>query len=354
MTLLTLQTIYAELLQRALDAEFDDCFPARGRFKKRKKSNKYYWYFLLDEGGKRHEKYVGPVTDKSVTDRVKRFEEIKSDYKERRRLVRALAAAGVPAPLSPVGGIVEALWRDGFFRLRGVLVGTVAYGCYGPVLGAKLAASNLRTDDADFAQFWGISENIAESIRPPIEILKEVDLTFRCMPDVNDPFVTSRYRNSAGFKVEFLTPNRGAERHQSRPANMKALAKTSAQPLRHLDYLVHQPERAVILHDAGVPVSVPRAERYAIHKLIVAVERQDQAKATKDIAQASSLINVLADRRPLELAEAWIDAWQVGKRWQDKLELGRNRLTQSDQDVLHSVLEKARTSRKSKLRNFLN
>lgn len=344
--------MYAELLQRALDAEFDKSFPAQGRFKKRKKSNRYYWYFIQDVGGKRYEKYVGPVTDKSITDRVNRFDGIKSDYKERRKIVRALVATGVPAPLSPVAEIIEALWHDGFFRLRGVLIGTVAYGCYSPLLGVQLAASNLRTDDVDFAQFWGISENIEESIRPPIEILKEVDPTFKVIPNLNGTFVTSRYSNKRGFKVEFLTPNRGAEQHQSRPAKMKALSKTGAQPLRHLDYLIHQPEQAVMLYGGGIPVSVPKAERYAVHKLIVAVERQNQAKASKDIAQASSLISALSERRPLELAEAWIDAWQVGRRWQEKLEAGLSRMSQNDQEVLWSVLEKAQRSRRGKLRNF--
>ncbi len=248
--------------------------------------------------------------------------------------MRALVAAGLQQPIPPTGEIVEAMWKAGFFRLRGVLIGTIAYGCYSGLLGARLAATSLRTDDADFAQFWGISENIGETIPPPLEMLRAVDPTFRQMPDMNDPFVTSRYANKANFKVEFLTPNRGSNRHQAKPAKMKAMAGAGAQPLRHLDYLIHQPERSVMLYNGGIPVSIPRAERYAVHKLIVAVERRDQVKARKDIQQSEQLIEVLKTRRPIELAEAWQAAWDMGEKWRDKLESGRERLAKPAQDAL--------------------
>jgi hypothetical protein len=343
---LATQTMFAELMQRCIDAEFDETYKERGNFRRRKKGNRYYWYFQWDAGGRKHEKYVGPVTDKIIADRVARFASIKSSFKQRREMVRALIAAGLQQPISPTGEVVDAMWRAGFFRLRGVLVGTTAYGCYAGLLGVRLAASGLVTDDADFAQLWGISENIGESTSPPLEILKSVDATFRHVPHVNDPFVTNRYVNKAGYKVEFLTPNRGSEEHQSKPARMKALAGSGAQPLRHLDFLIHQPERSVMLYGGGIPVTIPRAERYAIHKLIVAAERKDQAKSTKDILQASQLIEALHTRRPLELAEAWEVAWVEGERWREKLDKGRERLHKTTQAILQDVLDRNKRSRR--------
>ena len=345
MATLATQTMFAELMQRCLDAEFDETFTERGNFKKRRKGTRYYWCFQWDEDGKKRETYAGPVTDKSITDRVTRFATIKSDYKQRREMVRALLAAGLPAAAYPSGEIIEAFGRAGFFRLRGVLVGTLAYACYGSLLGVKLPAANLRTDDIDFAQFWGISENVGESMRPPLEILRAFDPTFREVPNINDPFVTTRYVNGSGFKVEFLTPNRGSDEHQSKPARMRALAGSGAQPLRHLDYLIHQPERSAILYSGGVPVTIPRAERYAVHKLIVAVERQNQVKASKDIAQAGGLIEILAVRRPLELAEAWSQAWAAGDRWKEKLTRGRERLSQEQRTLLAHVIGRAELAR---------
>ena len=222
-----------------------------------------------------------------------------------------------------------------------MLVGSLAYQCYAGVLGIRLTAASVRTDDADFAQFWGISENIGESMEHPLKVLQAIDPTFKEVPDINDPFVTSRYRTKSGYKVEFLTPNRGSDDHQGKPAKMKSLAGAGAQPLRHLEFLIHQPERSVLLHAGGVPVTIPRAERYAVHKIIVAVERQDQIKAQKDIVQAGTLVLATAKRRPLELGEAWQEAWRVGPRWREKLDAGVQRLSDTERSELTRAIELA-------------
>jgi hypothetical protein len=343
---LATQTTFAELLQRALDAEFDAMYDERGTFRRKRSKGRYYWHHQQKIGGKVISTYVGPVTDKSITDRVNRFSEIKSDFKGRREMVRALIAAGLPAPDPMSGLIVEAMWKAGFFRLRGVLVGTVAFQAYAGLLGIKLSGRPLQTQDADFAQFWGISENIGESMPPIIDVLRKADPTFKEVPSVNDPFVSTTYRNQARYRVDMLTPNRGSEEHQARPAHMKALGGSGAQPLRHLDYLIHEPERTILRYGGGIPVTVPRAERFAVHKLIVAAERRDQVKSVKDIVQASTLILALEKRRPLELAAAWQTAWNGGPRWREKLESGRERLPEGSREALAKVLERASESRR--------
>ncbi|HXF52894.1 MAG TPA: GSU2403 family nucleotidyltransferase fold protein [Hyphomicrobiaceae bacterium] len=336
---LATQTMFAELLQRCLDAEFDETYDERGTFRKKRSKGRMYWHHQQKIRGKVVSKYVGPVTDESITDRVKRFSAIKSDYKQRQELVRALIAAGLPSPDAISGSIVEAMWKAGFFRLRGVLVGTVAFQAYAGPLGVKFGGRPLQTQDADFAQFWGISENIGESMPPMLEVLRGVDETFREVPNIDDPFVSTAYVNRMRYRVDFLTPNRGSDEHQGRPARMKALGGAGAQPLRHLDYLIHEPERSVILYKGGIPVSIPRAERYAVHKLIVAAERRDQVKSAKDIAQSASLIQALAKRRPLELAGAWRTAWEAGPKWREKLESGRARLPEEAAKDLAATIE---------------
>ena len=79
---LAIRTLFADLLQRGLDAEFDEEFPPAGDFQKKKRGNRYYWYYREGgrEGQKSTPKYVGPVTDASVTDRVRRFAALKSDF----------------------------------------------------------------------------------------------------------------------------------------------------------------------------------------------------------------------------------------------------------------------------------
>jgi hypothetical protein len=343
---LATQTMFAELLQRSLDAEFDALFDERGTFRKKLSKGRMYWHHQRKIAGKVVSKYVGPVTDKSISDRVKRFDEIKSDFKGRQEMVRALVAAGLPSPDGISATIVQAMWKAGFFRLRGVLVGTVAFQAYAGPLGIKLPGRPLQTQDADFAQFWGISENIGDSMPPMLEVLQSVDDTFREVPDINDPFVTTAYRNRAAYKVDFLTPNRGSDDFQNKPAKMKALGGSGAQPLRHLDYLIYQTERSVLLYGGGIPVTVPRAERFAVHKLIVSVERQDQVKSAKDVLQASVLIEALQKKRPLELADAWQTAWAAGPRWREKLESGRERLPEGSRVALKDVLERSAASKR--------
>jgi hypothetical protein len=341
---LAAQTMFAELLQRTLDAEFDAEFPEKGSFKRKASKGRLYWHYQWRKGDKVLSKYVGPVTDPSIADRIERFGEIKSGFKRRQTLIRALIAARLPTPDPLSGAIVEAMWKAGFFRLRGVLVGTLAFQTYAGPLGMELGRRPLMTQDADFAQFWGISENIGESISDPLAILRSVDPTFRAVPNLNDPIVSTRYRNRMDYAVDFLTPNRGSSLHQGRPARMKALGGAGAEPLRHLDYLIHQTERSVLLFGGGVPVTVPRAERYAVHKLIVAVERVEQVKSQKDILQAHILIQALAKRRPAELAEAWKIAWTAGDQWRKKLEAGRQRLPMESQESLDRLAGAAKTA----------
>lgn len=342
---LATQTTFAELLQRCLDAEFDELYDERGSFTRKRVKGRMYWYHQRKIEGKVVSTYVGPVTDKVITDRVQRFAEIKSDFKGRQELVRSLSAAGLPTPDKISADVVEAMWKAGLFRLRGVLVGTVALQAYAGPLGIRLSGRPLQTQDVDFAQFWGISQNIGESMPPMLDVLRKVDPSFAQVPHIDDPFISVAYRNSQRYRVDFLTPNRGSDDHQDRPARMRALGGTGAQPLRHLDFLIHDPERSLLLAKGGIPVTIPRAERYAVHKLIVSAERQDQVKSAKDTLQAATLIEALATRRPLELAKAWQIAWEEGPRWREKLEAGRERLSEDALHLLADVLEKGARSR---------
>lgn len=334
---LAAQTMFAELLQRTLDAEFDAEYSEKGTFTRKRSKNRSYWHYQWRQGDKILSKYVGPVSDPGITERIERFGAIKSSFKRRRSLIRALVAAGLPTPDPLSGAVVEAMWKAGFFRLRGVLVGTLAFQTYAGPLGVDLGTRPLATQDVDFAQFWGISESIGESITDPLAVLRTVDPTFRAIPNINDPVVSTRYRNRLDYAVDFLTPNRGSAKHQGKPARMRALGGAGAQPLRHLDFLIHEPERSMLLFGGGIPVTVPRAERYAVHKLIVAVDRVEQAKAPKDILQADLLIQALARHRPAELADAWKTAWTAGEQWRRKLDAGRQRLPGESRAILDTI-----------------
>ena len=104
-----------------------------------------------------------------------------------------------------------------------------------------------------------------------------------------------------------------------------------AQALHHLNYLLAEPIKVAALYQSGVLVQVPRPERFAIHKLIVAARRRgdDHLKSSKDRAQAAFLIEALAEDRPDDLREAYADAKSLGPRWRERLNESLKRMPES-------------------------
>ena len=341
---LPLQTLYADLLDQCLDAAFDADFAENGSFSQQiKKGRAYYYYSGYDRGGVKVNKYVGPADDPEISARVARFGLIKNDFRSRRETVRALIAGGLP-PLDPfTGSVLDALAKAGLFRLRACLVGTVAYQAYAGLLGFRLAHSQMRTTDADFAQFLSISTDVNDTMPPIMEVLRAVDKSFMPVTTLADQTRAVGYRNAAGFKIEFLVPNRGSDDYASEPPKMPALGGASAQPLRFLDFLIHEPVRAVLLFGAGIPVIVPAPARYAVHKLIVATRRhaENQAKIKKDLAQAGILIAAMAQSQHQDLRDAWAEAWARGDAWREALVRGRGMLPETTQAQLAETMIKA-------------
>jgi hypothetical protein len=309
---LMLQTAYAELLDRARSAAFAEAFPADGAFVAKTVRGRRYWYFQGGSANGRGQRYVGPETQ-GLLDEIARHKSARASQRDQRSLVAMLTRAGhLPRPLPAIGDLVAALADAGVFRLRGVLVGTVAYQTYPALLGCRLPATALQTNDVDVAQFEDVSAAIGEVTRPMADILRAVNKSFRPVPTTHKQLVFS-YEADTGLRVDFLTPNRGRDTEE--PRNLPALG-TDAQPLRFLDFLIRDPELAVLLHGMGVLVSVPAPQRFGLHKLIVARRRREgDPKRDKDVFQAQALLDALVDRRPHELREAWREAFGRGKTW---------------------------------------
>jgi len=331
------RTMFAELGQRCMDAQFIRDFQidgvtgslsVDGSFFKMTVKDRDYWYHRSPTADGRKQTYVGPVSDPEITQRVQEFERIKDDQKARRKLVSTLVReAGLPAPDRFTGDVVEALAAAGIFRLRGVLVGTVAFQCYAGLLGVRLGGTALQTGDADFAQSHAISASVEDTLPPMLDVLRKVDPTFREIPSQTDARRSFAFENKDRYRVEFLTPNTGSADHDGKPAPMPALGGAYAQPLRFLDFLLTDPVRSVMLHRSGISVTVPAPERYAVHKLIVASRRQVDdngiLKRDKDVKQAEILMEALIKtRRHSELAEAYAEAWKRGPSWREGIAKG--------------------------------
>ncbi|MBD9596310.1 hypothetical protein IB270_26060 [Ensifer sp. ENS05] len=326
---LVYRTAFAELAQRTFDAQFQADFPLEGRFVTVPVKGRNYWYFdVPTPEGKDKRSYVGPEDDPEITVRVKAHKEIKNDIRERRRLVAMLQrSGGTSSPDRFAGEVTRALADAGLFRLRAVLIGSVAFGCYSGLLGVRLPNTAIQTGDADFAQDFAISSGVEDRLPPILEVLRSVDETFQAVPHQADKAKVVAFTNSVNYRVEFLTGTRGSDEYTGKPSPMPALGGASAENLRFLDYLIYEPVRTVLLHREGVSVNVPAPERYAVHKLIVSSRRLNdapgRAKRDKDLLQASLLSEALVETKQGDvLADAYRQAWDRGPSWQEGIAAG--------------------------------
>lgn len=347
------QIAFADLVAKAFDAEFDDAYPENGRFVKRERKGRDYWYYRGyarqpdGSAGKEVQKYVGPVSDPEITARVERFQHIHTSYRARREIASSLRASGLPAPSPLEGNVIAALARGGLFQMRAVLVGSLAFQTYPGLLGTTLKDALYRTEDIDIAQDYGVAIGIGEDDRMDDvgELLRGVEPSFKPVPHLGRNPAPAAFQTATGFKVEFLTTNRGSPEIEADVSPLPALG-VAGTPLRFLDFLIRSPCRSVLLHDAGVAVMVPTPERYAVHKLIVSRRRhqtsQSQEKARKDVAQASAIIAAKHTlRMRQDLGFAWMEAFERGDTWRQTLEEGALLLDPAARGALENGIRQA-------------
>lgn len=296
----------------------------RGVPQARELRGKTYWYDKHAIGQDTKLRYIGPDSDE-LRARMERHNELKdaraARSDRRTRLIRVLRAEGYFTPPRQIGSLLSAMADAGVFRLGGTLVGTVAFQLYEGELGVQLLRSGYSmTDDIDIASFERLALTLEDTANPDlIGVLR--DFRFKAQPGLNRK-VWRWEQLKTELLVEFLTPSFGDEQVVSLPT-----LGVGAQGLHFLNYLIADPIPAAVLYRSGVLVQIPRPERYAIHKLIVADRRRDNQKRDKDIAQAGFLIDVLAEDRPDELADAYQDARARGPKWEMHIARSMKRLS---------------------------
>ncbi|MBS0563052.1 MAG: hypothetical protein JSR87_00745 [Proteobacteria bacterium] len=290
-----------------------------------------YWYDMHRLGTAVQNRYLGEDSPEFAA-RIARHRELAADAKHRSaarsRLVRLLRGEGFLPVDRATGSLLAAMERVGVFRLGGTIVGTHAFRLYEGELGLRYDLSDVaQTGDLDIAQFERLSlalgdqveENLAQTFR---------SLDFAPVPSLQGAPVWKWRQTRSDTLIEFLTPS---FRPEEDIRDLPALG-VSAQSLHYLNYLIAQPIKAAALYRSGVLVQIPRPERFAIHKLIVADRRRggpDQLKSAKDRAQAAFLIRALAEDRPDELKEAHEDALSRGPRWGERIAASLRRLPET-------------------------
>ncbi|WP_226781384.1 nucleotidyltransferase family protein [Oceaniglobus trochenteri] len=330
----TAQVAYQDLLRMHLDEAASEVV---GSIEERKRNGRIYLYDRFRIGTEMKSRYLGEDSP-ALRDRLARAAELKAEAQERRtrmsRLARVLRAEGMIGTDRETGSLLLAFARAGVFRLGGTLIGTGAYALYQGELGVRFDSDELaQTGDIDFASFERLSVALGDRVEEePGDILRT--MKFEAVPGVFDRQIWKWRQSGGAAMVEFLTPAFGDEGVKPLPA-----LGVSAQALNYLNFLIAEPIHALAIYRSGVLVQIPRPERFAIHKLIVASRRRggpDEAKARKDRAQARFLVRILGEDRPEDLAEAYEQALSQGPRWRDRIASSLDRMPET-RDILNGI-----------------
>jgi hypothetical protein len=325
----TAQAAYHDLVSMLLDDTVSDI---RGAPVSRERNGRQYWYDRYRIGQHIQERYLGEDSPE-IHQRLEKHHLLKEKSDDRRheraRLVRLLRSERFLGVDGATGSLVAALARTGAFRLGGVLVGTNAFRLYEGELGLRLKLDQLAmTNDIDIASFEKLSFAIGETVLPSIDEAL-ADLDFDPAPSLDREKIWRWRQARSETLVEFLTPSFDEEETLR---DLPALG-VSAQSLHFLNYLIADPIHAAAVYRDGILVRIPRPERFAIHKLIVADRRRegpDSLKARKDLAQSQLLVAVLAQDRPTDLHEAYQDALSRGPQWRQRIERSLKRIPETD------------------------
>lgn len=254
-----------------------------GTLKQRTLSGRKYWVREhIRADGKKDDEYVGAADERTV-----------ARLRDEVELARALAAASARLRLlgfqridRKPAAVLEVLFNRGLFAAGLALVGSHAYGALLNELG--IVAPGYKTQDIDLAR----SEPLSLALPGPHglqDLLEETGLRFVPVPGMpsHKPSASFKLPGAEALAVDLLVPGK----------------KTGA-----IDFLVDDATDAVVLSpNQVIPVRIPAAERFALHKLFSSQSRTtgDRDKIRKDLQQAAILAAAIEEETPGRMGDAF-------------------------------------------------
>jgi hypothetical protein len=272
-----------------------------GTLKQRRRRETDYWvreYIRVD--GRKDDEHIGTLEAVDA----KRLAALRNEIE----LARALAAGssrlrvlGFQRIERKPAAVLGALFNRGLFEAGLVLIGSHAYGAL--LNDCGVIAAGYRTQDIDLARAqrleWALPPEMAFA-----ELLEESGLEFVPVPGMPSRRPSTSYKipGREALAVDLLVPGQPV----GEIAAVEEL-RTHAQTIPLLDFLVDEATDSVVLSpNQVVPVKLPSAERFALHKLYSSQRRGSQRdKARKDLEQAALLVAVLEEETPGLLGDAW-------------------------------------------------
>jgi hypothetical protein len=295
-----LTLLFAEL-QSAAELQSEAFLGSPGALAERTNDTgtRFWAHRYSDAAGRRQEVYLGKADEVAVIARVADLRQRIEAANSAIASVRLLARAGFATVDRKAYATMASLRNHGVFQAGAVLIGSHAYGALLNALGAKAVA--YATEDVDIAR----RQQLALSGVPPfIDMLRETGLEFFPVPALHRraPSTSFAERGGSRLRVDLLVPSPD----EDYPTVPVPELGAHAQGLPYLAYLLGASQEIPVLSPHGVVmVRVPVPERFAVHKLIVSQLRNTAStKPDKDLRQAATLIEALADRFPDAVREA--------------------------------------------------
>jgi hypothetical protein len=307
-----------------------------GTLKQRARRGTQYWvreHLRVD--GRKDDEHVGTLAAVDA----RRLGEIRGAIE----LAKALASASSTLRLfgyqrveRKTAAVLAALFNRGLFQAGLTLVGSHAYGVLLNECGA--AAPGYKTQDIDLARAHPLAIALPADVDFR-QLLTESGLEFAPVPGMPSrrPSGSFKLPGAEALAVDLLVPGRNL----GEVVPVKELG-VHAQAVPLLDFLIDEPLDAVVLSPNHlVPIKVPAAERFVLHKLYASQSRKaDRDKIRKDLEQAAVLAAVVEEDTPDRIAEAFRQMPAAGRPAVKRGALAAARLIADSHAQAHDVLRR--------------
>ena len=326
---LSAQTNYAELVEQAQARMPDRSIrDLPGSFNKKAIKGVHYWYWQFrDLEGKVRQSYLGP-DDERLRELIRqRVEGKRGERDGLAKLAGACTALGCINVTSQHFKVINRLAEHGFFHAGGVLIGTHAFIAMSNMLGVRWTGGWSTNDiDIDITHAGknvslALPTNANANVHDAITSLEMGLLPAKSI--TTGPAAT--YISAKGeMRIDLLTvAGRSDAVYRHEPLNV------NLEPLKFMEFSLEKTTQTVVISgENALVVNIPSPVRYALHKLVVMAERQEQfrTKVAKDAGQVASIVSYALERSPQALKDAAVDLMSRGKGWRSRVAIGLDHL----------------------------
>jgi hypothetical protein len=334
---LSFRTAYAQAKELALAQREVPLLTAGSLQVEKRGGGRFVYRYRYDATGKRVAEYLGPQSADTTMTKVERARQEIEDQQALASYSQNLRKIGFYSADNSTVLTVASLFNVGIFGKGGVLIGTHAFGVILNDLGVAASPFPL-TEDVDVARARRI-EIAALPEGGLLALLKQTGLPFHEVPRLKRGEPSTSFKvHGRKLKVDLVVP----AGHMPYKAIRVPELGAHATGLPFLEYLLENQAMSILVgRDRLVPVAVPHAGRFCIHKLAVHSLRgsSDTAKGEKDIFQAAALAAILGEEQDYLLHEA-INALSRSLRSRAKAGARRvHKMLQADHPAAAEILE---------------